>query len=267
MLRDAVNRYIELYQSMGFKYRVQSYALRSFADFAERRSEAFVRADSVVEWAASAPSIRQRHDRLRTVYRLACALNAEDQRHEMPPAAVFGGEPRRPRSCHIFTQDEIERLLRAASELAPRESIRPVTYTTLLSLIACTGLRISEALKLELSDLTEDGLLIRATKFQKSRLVPLHDSANHSLQQYLAARCRFAPTASTLFVSRNGGKLTYPTVITTFLVLARSTGLRGGPGQTGCRLHDLRHRADFPVMPTFAADAAQAALWIYGHSA
>jgi site-specific recombinase XerC len=50
--------------------------------------------------------------------------------------------------------------------------------------------------------------------------VPLHDSANHSLQQYLAARCRFAPTASTLFVSRNGAKLTYPTVITTFLILA-----------------------------------------------
>jgi integrase len=110
----------------------------------------------------------------------------------------------------------------------------------LVALIVCTGLRISEALKLELSDLTEDGLLIRATKFQKSRLVPLHDSANHRLQQYLAARCRFAPTASTLFVSPNGGKLTYPTV-RTFLILARSTGLRGGPGQTGCRLHDLRH--------------------------
>ena len=139
MLREAVNRHIELYQSMGFKYRAQAYALRSFADFAEQRSEEFVRADSVLAWAASAPSIRQRHDRLRTVYRLACTLNAEDQRHEV----VNGGEPRRPRSCHIFTQGEIERLLRAASELAPRGSIRPITYTTLVSLIACTGLRIS----------------------------------------------------------------------------------------------------------------------------
>ena len=120
MLREAVDRHIELYQSMGFKYRVQAYALRSFADFAGQRSEEFVRANSVLEWAAGAPSIRQRHDRLRTVYRLACSLNAEDQRHEVPPTAVFGGEPRRPRSCHIFSQDEIERLLRAASELAPR---------------------------------------------------------------------------------------------------------------------------------------------------
>ena len=65
MLREAVNGHIDLYQNMGFKYRVQAYALRSFADFAERRSEEFVRADSVLEWAASAPSVRQRHHRLR----------------------------------------------------------------------------------------------------------------------------------------------------------------------------------------------------------
>ena len=151
--------------------------LHSFADFAQERSEEFIQTDSVLEWAASAPSVRQRHDRLLTVRRLACALNAEDQRHQVPPTDVFGRARRSRRTCHIFTQDEIDRLLRAASKLTPTGSIRPITYTALLSLIACTGLRISEALKLELSDLTEDGLLIRATKFQKSRLVPLHESA------------------------------------------------------------------------------------------
>lgn len=242
MLRDAVNRHIELYQSMGFKYRVQSYALCSFADFAEQRSEEFIRTDSVLEWAGQAPSVRQRHDRLLIVHRLACTLNAEDLRHQVPPAGAFGGAPRRPRSCHIFTQDEIDRLLCAASQLAPRGSSRPVTYTTLLSLIACTGLRISEALKLELSDFTEDGLVVRATKSQKSRLVPLHETARRVLQQYLVARRGFAPAAATtFFVSRSGGNLPYPTVIATFLALVRAVGLRGGPGQRGCRLHDLRH--------------------------
>ena len=49
MLREAVNRHIELYQNLGFKYRVQAYALRSFADFAEQRSETFVRTDSVLQ--------------------------------------------------------------------------------------------------------------------------------------------------------------------------------------------------------------------------
>lgn len=195
MLREAVNRHIELYRNLGFKYRVQAYALRSFADFAEQRSEAFIRTASVLEWAGIAPSVRQRYERLHIVHRLACALNAEDQRHEVPPTGAFGGAPRRPRSCHIFSPDEIDRLLGAASDLAPRDSIRPITYATLLSLLACTGLRVSEALKLELHDFTEDGLVIRATKFQKSRLVPLHQSVRYALQQYLAARRRFAPTA------------------------------------------------------------------------
>ena len=90
MLSEAVNRHIELYRSMGFKYKVQAYMLHSFADFAQERSEEFIQTDSVLEWAASAPSVRQRHDRLLTVRRLACALNAEDQRHQVPPTDVFG---------------------------------------------------------------------------------------------------------------------------------------------------------------------------------
>jgi integrase len=239
MLSDAVNRHIELYRSMGFKYRVQAYMLHSFADFAQARSEEFVQTDSVLEWAAGAPSVRQRHDRLLTVRRLACALNAEDKRHEVPPTDVFGRAVRSRRTCHIFTQDEIDRLLRAASQLTPKGSIRPVTYTALLSLIACTGLRVSEALKLELSDLTEDGLLIRATKFKKNRLVPLHESARWGLQRYLAARSRVAATTSLVFISQRGAGLPYSTVNGTYLYLARSAGLRGGAG-LGCRIHDLR---------------------------
>lgn len=241
MLSEAVNHHIELYRSMGFKYKVQAYMLHSFADFSQDRSGEFIQTDSVLEWAASAPSVRQRHDRLLTVRRLACALNAEDNRHQVPPDDVFGRARRSRRTCHIFTQDEIDRLLRAASHLTPTGSIRPITYTALLSLIICTGLRVSEALNLELPDLTEDGLLIRATKFQKSRLVPLHESARRGLQQYVAARNRVATTTTRVFISRRGVGLPYPTVNATFLYLARSAGLRLGPGQGGCRIHDARH--------------------------
>lgn len=243
MLSEAVNRHIELYRSMGFKYKVQAYMLRSFADFAQGRSEEFIQTDSVLKWAASAPSVRQRHDRLLTVHRLACALNAEDKRHQVPPTDVFGRGRRSRPMCHIFTQDEIDRLLRAASHLSPTGSIRAVTYRALLSLIACTGLRVSEALKLELSDVTEEGLLIRKTKFQKSRLVPLHESARRGLQQYIAARNRIATTTTTttVFISQRGAGLPYPTVNATYLFLARSTGLRNGPGRGGCRIQDLRH--------------------------
>jgi integrase len=241
MLTEAVNRHIELYRSMGFKFKAQAYMLHSFAAFAQGRSERFIRRDTVLEWAASAPSVRQRRDRLLTIRRLASALRAEDERHEVPPADVFGRAPKRRRTCHIFTSDEIDRLLEAASRLAPKGSIRPITYRALLSLIACTGLRVSEALKLELPDVTDDGLVIRATKFQKNRLVPLHETASEGLRQYLAARKRIQPTTSRVFVSRRGIGLPYPTVNATFLYLARSAGLRGGPGLGGCRIQDLRH--------------------------
>jgi integrase len=220
MLSEVVNRHIELYRSVGFKYKVQAYMLHSFADFAQGRSEEFVQTDSVLEWAASAPSVRQRHDRLLTIRRRACSLNAEDKRHQVPPADFFGRARKRRRTCHIFTPDEIGRLLRAASDLPPTGSMRPVTYTALLSLIVCTGLRISEALKLELSDLTEDGLLIRATKFQKNRLVPLHESArcglrpvcrcpepdsdNHIHRLHFPAGCRASLSDSERNVSTSG---------------------------------------------------------------
>jgi integrase len=241
MLIEAIDRHIELYRSVGFKYRVQEYMLRSFGAFAEGRSELFIRTETVLEWAASAPSVRQRCDRLLTIRRLARALKAEDERHEVPPSDVFGRAPRSHRKCHIFTQGEINILLQSTAQLGPRRSIRPVTYIALISLIAATGLRISEALRLQVSDITDEGLLIRETKFQKSRLVPLHASARRGLLQYLAVRKRVRASSSNVFVSRHGTALPYSTVNSTFLYLARAAGLREGPGHRGCRIHDIRH--------------------------
>ena len=241
MLGDAVNRHIELYQSMGFKYKVQAYMLRSFAAFAESRAERFIQTDTVLEWARSAPSIRQRYDRLLTVRRLACSLNAENERHQVPPIDAFGHAPKRRRTCHIYTHDEIDRLLQTAAQLTSRRSIQPVTFKAVVSLIASTGLRVSEALKLQLSDITEDGLLIRATKFQKSRLVPLHATAHYGLEQYLSTRKRIKTIEKAVFVTKRGRAIPYPTMNQTFLHLARAAGLRRGPGLGGCRIQDLRH--------------------------
>ena len=195
----------------------------------------------MLEWAARAPSVSRRYDRLQTIRRFACALKAEDDRHQVPPDDAFGRAPRRHRKCHIFAQQEIKQLLRAAAQLKPKGSLRPTMYIALFSLLAATGLRISEALKLQMSDITEDGLLIRETKFQKSRLVPLHASAHHGLRQYLVARSRIRTITPHVFVSHRGYALPYDTVKSTFLYLARSAGMREGPGHGGCRIHDIRH--------------------------
>lgn len=120
-------------------------------------------------------------------------------------------------------------------------SLRPSTYSTLLGLLAAAGLRISEALGLRLGDLGADGLLIRATKFRKSRLVPLHPSCTAALDRYLARRRGLAGAEDNLFVSLQGNGLRYSTVNATFLELVREMGVHPGPGLVGPRLHDLRH--------------------------
>ena len=108
------------------------------------------------------------------------------------------------RTAHIYTREEIGRLLAAAAQLTPKGSLRPVTYVTLLSLLATTGLRISEALSLQLDDLRSDGLLIQQTEFRKSRLVPLHSTTREGLQRYVTRRKRVGSSDRALFISMWG---------------------------------------------------------------
>lgn len=241
MLNQDVSRYIELHYAMGFKFRSQSLLLRNFSAYAEQHGDDRVHTSRVLEWAAQAPSPPQRHNRLATIRRFALAMHAQDSHHEIPPAHAFGRAWFRRCTPHIYTADQIAGLVQAAAQLSPRGSIRSAAYSTLFALLAATGLRISEALALQLDDITRDGLLIRSTKFHKSRLVPLHPTTRQALDSYVLQRARVGSTSMTVFISMKGTPLCYPTVITTFLTLARSIGLRQGPGQRGPRIHDLRH--------------------------
>src|SRR5437867_1639607 len=140
MLNDDIARYIALRQSLGFKIRVAACLLRRFAEFAEARGGSIVRSQTVLGWAAEAPSAPQRRERLNVVRRFALHMQAEDERYEVPPARAFGNPPRKRRMPHIYTSDEIQRLLRAAGQLTPVDSMRPTTYEALLSLLFSTGL-------------------------------------------------------------------------------------------------------------------------------
>ena len=174
MLSQDLTRYTDLHRSLGFKFRIQHSLLRNFVTYAEAQGDEFVRVDRVLDWAARAPSPPQRRNRLLTVRRFALAMQAEDARHEVPAADALGHGRFDRRTPHIYRPDEIARLMRSAAQLQPAGSIRPLMYSTLFGLLAATGMRISEALALRLEDITADGLIIRQTKFQKSRLLPLH---------------------------------------------------------------------------------------------
>jgi integrase len=240
MLSKMLTHHVELHRGLGFKFRTQHGLLRSFVSFAEAHGDTFVHVDRVLEWARQAPSSPQRRNRLVTVRRFALALHAEDAQHQVPPGDALGREMFRRRVPYIYTPDEISRLM-AATSVLPTGSDRPLTYATLFGLLAVTGMRISEALALRLDDITTDGLVIRRTKFQKSRLLPLHDTARSALDHYVLVRRRMATSAETLFVSAKGHVLSDNTVRYVFLRLARSVDLRGKPDQRAPRIHDLRH--------------------------
>ena len=249
MLRLSIDTYLALRRAVGFRLQAEEALLHAFARWAVDRGDTHVRTETATEWAAMARSLWQRERRLRAVATFARHARAEDPRHEVPPIFVFGRRHVRPRP-HIYSPDELRRLLDAAGRLPAIWPLRPQVFTTLFGLLASSGVRVSEALALRFEHVTSDGLVIRKAKFNKSRLVPLHETAVSALGRYLERRRRASRVSDYVFISPKGGRLPAPTVSKTFLHLVRHAGLRSGPGTPGPRIHDLRH--------TFAVRALEA---------
>lgn len=245
----AVQAYLALRRAAGFDMSNAGYLLPSFAGFAAKQNQTHVLTETAITWAGQAPSVAQRDERLKTVCRFARYIRVEDRRHELPPANHFGWRKKR-RVPYIYSNSEINRLVQAAGQLGPSGALRPHTYSTLLALLATTGLRISEALNLRFADITADGLLIRDTKFQKTRLVPLHDTAVAGLHRYLARRRQIGAGDDHVFVADHGRPLPYQTVQSIFQKVLRTAGLSPAPNGRRPRLHDMRH--------AFAVKALQA---------
>jgi integrase len=241
MMRKELARYIGLKRSLGFRFRCQHGLLKGFVAFAAERGDRYVKTAHVLEWAALAPSPAQRRCRLLIVRRFALAMHAENIRHQIPASDALGGADFRRPSPYIYNAEEIARLIKAASALEPKGTLRPVMYATLIGLIASTGMRVSEALALEVDDITADGLLVQQTKFQKSRLLPLHVTTRRALERYIAVRKELGVVDRALFPSIAGKPLPYRTVHSVFQQLRTRTGLKGANAGRDPRIHDLRH--------------------------
>jgi integrase len=241
MLSRDLARYVDQKRSLGFKFQSQNIVLSSFVRFAEERGDRYIRNARVLAWAAQAPSPEHRRARLLTVRRFALVMHAENAHHQVPASDALGQASPKRRPPYIYSPHEVEQLLRAAAALLPADSNRPIMYVTLLGLIAATGIRIAEALALQLDDVTADGLVIRESKFHKTRLLPLHTTTRKALNRYLAARQEVAIADRSLFISAGGKPLPYTTVRNVFLKLLDRTGLRGAHAGRDPRIHDLRH--------------------------
>jgi integrase len=180
--------------------------------------------------------------------RFAAWWSAFDPSTEVPPPRLLPARKRR-RPPHIFTDEEIGRLMAAAAQRRSRTGLRPLTYTTLIGLLAATGLRPGEALMLDRSDVDlDEGILsIRESKFGKSRLVPIVPSTRDALQQYATRRDALCvrPSSQAFLLSERGRRVQGSAARDMFAKLTCEIGLRRAirPKRwgRGPRLQDIRH--------------------------
>ena len=242
-ITDHVARFVEAKRAFGYRFEQNERVLRSFARFAESRDEAFIRSETALEWAtastAASPQVQAK--RLRMVRHFALWLRAEDDRHEAPPRDALGRGARRRPQPYLLSVPDIRKLLTAALSVGPAGTIAPLTWHYLFGLIAATGLRIGEALALTLDDITPDGLLIRNTKFGKTRMVALHPTSWKALNLYLEARLKETTPDRLLFVIATGRSPGRRYASLVFLKLAEQVGIRKPGAARGPTLHSLRH--------------------------
>jgi integrase len=242
---DLVEQYLADRRRLGFALKVDGQQLRSFARFADcdgHRGPLTI--DLAVRWA-TLPNSRVRHfpgRRLEVIRPFARYRASIDGAGEVPHRFLLGPPRHRPLH-HIYNDDQVVALVVAASKLRPAGSLRPKTYAALFGLLSATGLRVSEALRLSRqdADLARGLLVVRATKFRKSRLVPLHVTAVAALRGYVADRDRLVSraVAPTFFISESGRVLPYSTVRGAFLRLRQTLGWACFVPRP--RIHDLRH--------------------------
>jgi len=241
MLSASVDSYLAARRAIGYQLRDTEDILRDFVAFASAKADTHICSRTVLEWIQSRNNSPLRnHVRLQNVVRLARYLHAEDDRHEIPPQDASPRYTNQRRPPFLFSPGDVNLLVREARNLALKGSLLSHTYSTLLGLLAATGMRISEALSLRIEDVTPDGLLIRSTKFGKSRLLPLHKTTKEHIESYLKRRLCEAGSCPFLFVSVKGVKLHGNTVRAVFRRLIYRLGIAQPENKLRPRLHDLR---------------------------
>ena len=249
-LREALQEYVTLRRSLGFKFRDDARALAWFVTFMEERRATHITTRLALEWVQQMRTVQpaERARRLCFLRGFARHRSATDPLTELLPQEMCPYRSTRARP-YRYTEQEVQDLLAAALRLPtkwPSTPLRPWVFHCLLGLLSVTGLRISEALDLKLDDvdLGEGVLTIRAAKFGRSRLVPLHPSTRTVLVDYLRRRKQFlGPRRSDyVFVSNCVTRLDAGRVRHAFYKLSRQVGLRASGVRNGPRLHDFRHR-------------------------
>jgi len=241
-----IREYVELMHHLGKVFRVEEGHLYNFDAFCMKQGhDGPLTQQLALDFSYSIPNLGscQYAKRYRIIRGFANFLSAfEPQTESLDLHAVSVTPHRTP--AYIYTDEEVLLLLQAVSRLRFRDPFRIATYQTLFGLIASTGLRIREALRLDLQDvnLSTSVLSIHRSKFRKSRLVPVHPTTCQWLQRYTQKRAARGVPADqpAFFVSHHLKRLSYSTINNVFQTLRRKVNLRSTTSRKP-RIHDLRH--------------------------
>lgn len=243
---EHVEAYLGLRRRLGFKLVRDGRLLTDFAGFLEQNGVSSITSDLAVRWATQPKNASPAHwaSRLSMVRVFARHQSALDPRTEVPPQGLLPFRYRR-KPPHQYSDQDIARLMAAASQLPSPTGLRARTYSTAFALLAVTGMRVCEIIGLDRNDvdLEHRTLEIRWTKFGKTRLIPVTASTVAALRKYARRRNRLhpRPPTSAFFLAETGTRLTGSSMRKTFVRLSCELGWRAPSDSRGPRLHDFRH--------------------------
>ncbi len=245
-LRKSLEEYLSIRRKLGFKLQRAGKLLHDFVLFADTQGVSFITVELALRWATQSKDCQTAWSaaRLGIVRGFAQYQSAIDPRTQIPSQELLPYRYYR-RPPYIYSNDEVIRLLKAAQQLQSPLGFRAAAYSSVLGLLAVSGMRISEPIGLNHKDvdLMHGIITVHQSRFGKSRLVPIHSSTKEALRKYEILRDKIFPKPQTksFFISEQGTRLTHWTVRNTFIKLSRQIGLRGPHDSDGPRLHDFRH--------------------------
>ena len=234
-----VEAYLSFRRAFGYALRIEGQLLLSFARYAEDSCHSGpLTNDLLLRWVRLPPQASRIYcaKRLELLTGFARYCQLFDPLTEIPPKGIFGPAHER-RTPFIYSDDQLCQLASCGS----KRDFNSLTFSTIFGLLACTGMRTSEALRLQVGDVDlHDGIIrVRESKCRRLRLVPLHQTATETLQAYALTRQLRFPQAKFFFVNRKGEALSYSIVRSAFR--RRTAELGWAKNGRLPRLHDLRH--------------------------
>lgn len=241
-LSQHLDRYLAVRRAVGYSLAEHGRLLACFVGHLEAHGASTVTVEAALAWANTADTAGQVARRLSVVRGFARYLHAFDATAEVPPANLGPRADARPRP-HLYSGAEVAALMGAARTLRPE--LWAASFVTLIGLLAATGLRPSEAFRLQRThvDLDDGQLAVIHSKAGRSRQIPLHPSTVDALRRYGQLRDRIVGHDNpAFFVATTGAPLRAAQADATFRSLRAAASVTVAPGERPARLYDFRHR-------------------------